>query len=319
MADDQPSGDLEDLDLSDNIEAEGDRTVDQEEPLLLEGEEEEDKDPDKIPWKLVVPLALLQVVEAFNANALFSYLPYMVVWFGMAPSLDQAGYFGGPLAAAFYLGQFFSSFFWGYASDKYGKRPVLLLGSLGTLISVLCFGFAPNYVLGLVARFLGGLLNGNIGVAKALLGQIATKNTQTKLFGLFGICWGAGAVVASFYGGATAQLADKFDAFKGTIFETFPFLMPNLITAVVSVAALISGYFFIYDPPTKGEKRGSVTVSELKALLKSPQPLLTSLSYGLLGGVTTMMQELLPLWLAATPDRGGFNFGMSCVLFFSIF
>ncbi len=50
--------------------------------------------------------------------------------------------------------------FWGRLSDKIGRKPVLMIGLAGTALSVLIFGFSPNLTTALLARALGGLLNG---------------------------------------------------------------------------------------------------------------------------------------------------------------
>jgi MFS family permease len=53
------------------------------------------------------------------------------------------------------------SFFWGKMSDKYGRRPIMLIGTCGTMISTVIFGFSKYYGLAITARFISGLLNGN--------------------------------------------------------------------------------------------------------------------------------------------------------------
>jgi len=54
--------------------------------------------------------------------------------------------------------------YWGGLSDRVGRKPVLLIGCTGTMLSMLIMGFASNIWLALAGRALGGFLNGNIGV-----------------------------------------------------------------------------------------------------------------------------------------------------------
>ncbi len=102
-----------------------------------------------IPWRLVVPVCLLQIVEAFNSSSIFSYIGFMILDFGLLAGSEQpensTGYYAGFLGAIFYVGQLGSSFVWGVLADRFGKRPVLLLGSAGTLITCLAFGFAWSF------------------------------------------------------------------------------------------------------------------------------------------------------------------------------
>ena len=65
--------------------------------------------------------------------------------------------------------------YWGGLSDRIGRKPVLLLGCAGTLLSLLVVGFAPNFWIALLGRVLGGVLNGNIGVIQTMVGELVTK------------------------------------------------------------------------------------------------------------------------------------------------
>jgi MFS family permease len=65
--------------------------------------------------------------------------------------------------------------FWGSISDKIGRKPTLLFGLAGTMLSNMLMGFAGNFWMALGARVLGGLLNGNIAVVQTMLAEIVTR------------------------------------------------------------------------------------------------------------------------------------------------
>ena len=65
--------------------------------------------------------------------------------------------------------------FWGCVSDRIGRKPVLLFGCAGTLLSLLVVGFATNFWIALLGRSLGGILNGNIGVVQTMVGELVTR------------------------------------------------------------------------------------------------------------------------------------------------
>lgn len=104
------------------------------------------------------------------------------------------------------------SFFWGKMADIYGRRPVLILGGIGIIVSTLGasllspsalhlfqtigFGLSVNLLMAVVSRGLCGLLNGNIGVVKAYLGEITDSSNQSRAFGLVGLVFGFGQIGA---------------------------------------------------------------------------------------------------------------------------
>ena len=78
---------------------------------------------------------------------------------------SNASFYAGILISAFALSEALTGIFWGGVSDRYGRKPVLLLGCLGTLVSLLIVGFSSSFWMALVGRVLGGILNGNVGVS----------------------------------------------------------------------------------------------------------------------------------------------------------
>lgn len=65
--------------------------------------------------------------------------------------------------------------FWGGVSDRIGRKPVLLFGCAGTMISMLVLGFASNIWVAVIGRVFGGALNGNIGVIQTMVGELVKK------------------------------------------------------------------------------------------------------------------------------------------------
>lgn len=92
--------------------------------------------------------------------SIFPYIYYMVKDFGIAE--NDISFYAGMVTSAFTFAEFSTGMLWGRLSDKIGRKPVLLTGLAGTALSVLVFGFAPNIWVALIARALGGLLNGYV-------------------------------------------------------------------------------------------------------------------------------------------------------------
>lgn len=65
--------------------------------------------------------------------------------------------------------------YWGGLSDRIGRKPVLLVGCIGTMLSMVVVGMARNIWIALLGRVMGGLLNGNIGVIQTMVGELVKK------------------------------------------------------------------------------------------------------------------------------------------------
>lgn len=92
--------------------------------------------------------------------SIFPYSYYMVVSFNVTTDDRQISVYAGMITSAFAFAEFSTGVLWGKLSDRVGRKPVLISGLAGTLLSMLLFGFAPSLPVALLGRALGGLLNG---------------------------------------------------------------------------------------------------------------------------------------------------------------
>jgi MFS family permease len=104
--------------------------------------------------------ALCRVCEPIAFMSIFPYIYYMVASFKITSNEKQIAFFAGMVTSSFALAEFATGVLWGRISDRIGRKPVLLCGLAGTGLSMLAFGFAPSLPMALLARALGGLLNG---------------------------------------------------------------------------------------------------------------------------------------------------------------
>ena len=96
-------------------------------------------------------LALINLIDGFIANVIWPFVPFMVEDFSVCSPKDL-GVYVGIIGGSFFLAQFCSSFAWGVLSDRIGRRPTLLAGVAGDILSALVFGFAPNYYVAIFGR-----------------------------------------------------------------------------------------------------------------------------------------------------------------------
>ena len=137
----------------------------------------------------------------------------------MLPDVSQQqGYLLlGALVACYPLAQFFAAPLLGQLSDRYGRRPVLLVSIFGTAVGYVLFAVAiltKNLPLLFASRMLDGMTGGNISVAQAAIADITPQEKRAKNFGLMGAVFGIGFVVGPFIGGhlADATVVSWFNA-----------------------------------------------------------------------------------------------------------
>lgn len=93
----------------------------------------------------------------------------MIKSFNITNDERQIAVYAGMVTSAFAFAEFSASVFWGRLSDKVGRKPILLTGLAGTGISMLVFGFAQSFPMALIARAVGGMLNGYVSLSPTYL------------------------------------------------------------------------------------------------------------------------------------------------------
>lgn len=130
----------------------------------------------------------------------------------------------GLLFASYSICQFISTPIIGRLSDKYGRRPMLLISIIGTALSFFLTAFAPNALFLFIARSLDGLTAGNIPVAFAVISDSTKPEDRAHAFGIIGSAFSFGFV----FGPAIA-------AFTVGLGQGIPFIIAGVITTIAAI------------------------------------------------------------------------------------
>lgn len=146
----------------------------------------------------------------------------------------------GLLIASFPLAQFFGAPLLGTWADRVGRKKVLTISLIGTLIGYILFAIGVHYHLVwllFVARILDGFTGGNISIAFSAISDISTPETKTKNFGLIGMAFGLGFIIGPYIGG---KLADP------SLLSWFNFETPFWFAAILCLLniVMVRIYFF---------------------------------------------------------------------------
>jgi DHA1 family tetracycline resistance protein-like MFS transporter len=167
----------------------------------------------------------------------------------------------GLLFASYSVMQLIFSPILGRLSDKYGRRPVLLISILGTGMGFLILGFANTLFMLFVGRILDGITGGNISTAQAYIADITTKEDRANGMGLIGAAFGLGFVFGPAIGGILSRWGVE---------------VPFLFAAALCFANALLLYFTLPetvtpDHPARVSAAGGRGFSQLIESLKNPR------------------------------------------------
>ncbi|OGB29967.1 MAG: tetracycline transporter [Burkholderiales bacterium RIFCSPLOWO2_12_FULL_61_40] len=202
-----------------------------------------------------MPFIMLTVlIDMVAIGLIIPVLPVLVGSFSASPA-DQA-YWYGVVAFSFGVSNFLASPVLGALSDRYGRRPVLLLGFLGLALSF--FGTALTTTLwGLIAvRTLGGAMQANAAIANAYVADITPAEKRAKRFGLLGAMMGLGFIIGPVMGGLLGAISLR---------------LPFFAAGGLAMANLLYGYFVLPESLGRADRkafswRAANPVNALRAL-----------------------------------------------------
>lgn len=138
--------------------------------------------------------------------------------------------YGGYLMGAYALAQFIFSPILGALSDKFGRRPILLISLFGLGIDYIFLSFAPTIFWLFVGRIIAGIAGASVSTAMAYIADISEPSQKSKNFGLVGAVFGIGFILGPVLGG---------------LFSTFGLRVPFMVAAGLALVNWLYGYFLL--------------------------------------------------------------------------
>ncbi|KAG6835018.1 hypothetical protein H0H93_005565 [Arthromyces matolae] len=241
----------------------------------------------------------------------------------------HVGYYAGLIMSLYFVTEAITVLHWSRASDAIGRKPILLLGLFGTSVSMICFGLSRTFWGLVLSRCLCGLLNGNVGVMKSVMGELTDASNRAKGFSLMPAVWATGATLGPLIGGTLASPVERFPRFFSSRFwQEYPYFLPCLASgAFVFVAFGITLVFFTETAPRR-QYRSNSSHSEENLLSKTspgdsePVPfrkllvypvILSIVNYMNLAFLNIAIDALLPLFLAMPISVGGLGFDTATI------
>jgi DHA1 family tetracycline resistance protein-like MFS transporter len=143
----------------------------------------------KLDFKKIMPVFVIVLIDLLGLTIIIPLLPLYATSFGADPL--RIGFLG----AAYPIMQFVGAPLLGRLSDRYGRKPILLISQFGTLIGFLFLGGANSLWLLFLSRIVDGLSGANISTAQAVITDSTTDQTRTQGLGLLGAAFGLGFII----------------------------------------------------------------------------------------------------------------------------
>ncbi|MCS7072662.1 MAG: MFS transporter, partial [Anaerolinea sp.] len=254
---------------------------------------------DKLDIKRILPVFLIVLIDLLGLTIIIPLLPLYATSF----QADAATI--GLLGATYPIMQFIGAPLLGRLSDRYGRKPILIISQIGTLIGFLILGFANTLALLFFSRALDGLSGANISTAQAIISDSTTEKTRTQGLGLLGAAFGLGFIIGPVI------------AFVALGISGNDYRVPAFVAALFSLLSIILSLRLLPEthPPEKRATASRRTPLSLGALIQALRTPLVGILLLLMfaqqiafGG----MEQILALF---TLNRLGMNASGNSVLF----
>jgi len=188
-------------------------------------------------------------VNLVGFGIIIPLLPFYAETFGASPIVI------GLLFASFSLSQLVAAPLLGEFSDRWGRRPVLIVSLMGTAVSFAMLAVAESLPMLFAARIVDGLSGGNITTARAYIADITTEEERPKAFGLLGAAFGLGFIIGPALGGA---------------FSTISYTAPIWAAAAITVVAMALAWMWLPETVHRAHAGGAKPWGALRELSHRP-------------------------------------------------
>src|SRR5213595_3024807 len=191
----------------------------------------------------VIFVLVTVTLDVLAMGLIIPVLPKLILDF-LGGEMTDAAKWSARFAVVFALMQFFFSPFLGVLSDRFGRRPVILLSNLGLGLDYIVMALSPTIGWLFVGRVISGITASSIPTAMAYIADVVPKEKRAGAFGMIGVAFGVGFILGPGIGGPLADISPR---------------LPFWVAAGFSLANWLYGYLFVPESLRK-EHRKEVTL-----------------------------------------------------------
>jgi MFS transporter, DHA1 family, tetracycline resistance protein len=173
-------------------------------------------------WGIIIPVIPKLIQELINGD------------------VSEAAKIGGWLTFAYAITQFIFAPLIGNLSDKFGRRPIILISLFAFSMDYLLLAFAPTITWLFIGRIIAGISGASITTASAYIADVSTPENRAKNFGMIGAAFGLGFIIGPVIGGLLGQYGSR---------------VPFYAAAVLCLLNFLYGYFILPESLSKENRR----------------------------------------------------------------
>lgn len=213
---------------------------------------------EKLDFTKILPILVIIFVDLLGLSIIIPLLPLYAARYG------ADAFMVGLLSAAYPFMQFIGAPILGRLSDRFGRRPVLLVSQVGTLSGFILLAFANSLPLLFLSRIIDGLSGANIATAQAVVSDVTSDKTRTQGLGLIGAAFGLGFIMGPII--AFITLAATGGNYQAVAFAA----------ALFSLGSILLTFFWLPETLDREKAaayraRRAFTLQNLLAALRRPQ------------------------------------------------
>ncbi|KAF2688503.1 MFS general substrate transporter [Lentithecium fluviatile CBS 122367] len=269
-----------------------------------------------LPHLQIFLLCYTRVVEPIAFFSIFPYINSMIENVG-GIAKEDVGFYSGLIESLFSATQMCVMIFWGKASDRFGRKPVLVLSLFGVAIATALFGLSQSIWQLMLFRCVAGVFAGTVVTVRAMITENSTKKTQARAFSYFAFAGNLGLFVGPFVGGALERPADKFKSTFGRVqfFHDYPYALPGFAAASFGLSAAVLTTLFVKETlhihlDNKNPNERSMSMWEL--FRHSGIPRVFAI-YNYVMFLAFCFTAVYPVWLYTPVDLGGLGFSPTLI------
>jgi MFS transporter, DHA1 family, tetracycline resistance protein len=187
----------------------------------------------------IIFIFITLLIDVIGFGIIIPVLPKLIAQL-KGIEVNEASKYGGYLLFSFAIAQFLFSSLIGSLSDKYGRRPILLISLFGFGIDYIILALAPTYGWLLIGRVIAGITGASFTTAAAYIADISTDEDRTKNFGMIGAAFGIGFIIGPLLGGLLGSIGLR---------------IPFYGAAILSLLNFLYGYFILPESLPKEKRR----------------------------------------------------------------